>query len=47
MGSLIDSYKFFSCLKKAARECGKKALEPVSYFENKDLHTVTFMWNME
>ena len=47
MGELIDSYKFFSCLKTAAKQCGKTASEPVSYFENKDLHTVTFMWNMK
>ena len=47
MGKLINSYKFFSCLKIAAKQCGKTASEPVSYFENKDLYTVTFMWNMK
>jgi hypothetical protein len=47
MEDLIDSYQFFDCVKEAASIFGKEVSEPVSYFENNDLHTVTFIWNME
>jgi hypothetical protein len=47
MEDLIDSYQFFNCLKEAASTVDKEVSEPVSYFENSDLCTVTFIWNME
>lgn len=42
---LIDNYEFFDYLRKVTQEAEVSAGNPITYFENEQLHIITFIWS--